>query len=218
LDQVYSLPFLRIWYDVCVLGVNNHLVWKCPTRVLVDHYRRHISANHLEVGVGTGYFLTQCSFGSNSPRLVLLDSNEACLRTTARRLASFHPECVKRSVLDPPLYGGAAFDSIGLNYVLHCLPGSIREKAVVLDHLSALLLPGGVIFGSTLLADGVKRGFLARRHMDVFNALGIFSNSRDSLEDLTRALRERFAEVSIRTQGCAALFSGRKGSRDNLLR
>ncbi len=29
----------------------------------------------------------------------------------------------------------ARFDSIGLNFLLHCLPGTLREKAIVFDHL-----------------------------------------------------------------------------------
>ncbi len=70
-QAVYSLPFLKIWYDIYVLGVNNHLVWKCPTRELVDHYNRHITGNHIEVGVGSAYLLTRCSFPATAPRLVL---------------------------------------------------------------------------------------------------------------------------------------------------
>jgi hypothetical protein len=210
-QAVYSVPFLRIWYDVWVLGVNNHLVWRCPTRDLVDHYTLHISGNHLEVGVGSGYLLSRCSFPTPWPRLVLLDSNEACLAAAGLRLASYRPECVRRNVLEPVSFRGELFDSIGFNYVLHCLPGSIPQKAAALDHLRALLRPGGAFFGSTLLAGGVSRGFLARRHMGLFNRLGIFSNASDTLAELGRALEERFSEVSLRTVGCAALFSARGG-------
>ena len=209
-QAVYSLPFLRIWYDFYVLGVNNHLVWKCPTRELLDHYNRHITGNHMEVGVGSAYLLTRCSFPAPAPRLVLLDLNEACLATAARRLARYRPECVKKNVLEPHLYQGERFDSIGLNYVLHCLPGALPQKAIALDYLSALLRPGGTIFGSTLLAGAVNRGFLAQWHMKLFNALGTFSNSSDTLADLRRVLEQRLSEVALRTVGCAALFSARR--------
>ena len=209
-QAVYSFPLLRIWYDVYVLGLNNHLVWKCPTRTLVDHYTRHITGNHLEVGVASGYLLAHCSFPTAAPRLVLLDLNEACLATSARRLARYRPECVKRNVLEPHLYEGAPFDSIGFNYVLHCLPGPLPQKAIAFTHLAALLRPGGILFGSTLLAAGVPRGYLARLHMKWYNALGAFSNAADSLSDLRIALEQRFADVSLRTVGCAGLLSARK--------
>jgi hypothetical protein len=36
-------------------------------------YARHLSANHLEVGVGTGYFLEHGEFPESEPGLALLD-------------------------------------------------------------------------------------------------------------------------------------------------
>jgi hypothetical protein len=45
--------------------------------------------------------------------------------------------------------------------------------------------------------------------MAVYNKKGVFSNERDNLEALTRALTQRFQHVSIEVVGCAAIFSGR---------
>jgi len=42
-------------YDLWVLGFSNTFVWRCPTRLLLEFYNEHISGNHLDVGVGTGY-------------------------------------------------------------------------------------------------------------------------------------------------------------------
>jgi hypothetical protein len=84
----------------------------------------------------------------------------------------------------------------------------LPEKAIALDYLSRLLRLGGTIFGSTLLTGGTS-GYLARWHIRLFNALGTFSNSSDTLGDLRRVLEERFSEVSLETVGCAALFSAR---------
>ena len=78
-----------------------------------------------------------------------------------------------------------------------------------LDHLQSLMKPGAVIFGSTLLQGGVARSWPARRLMEVYNRKGIFSNERDDIEGLQRALGQRFLSVSIEIVGCAALFSGR---------
>jgi hypothetical protein len=96
-----------------------------------------------------------------------------------------------------------------MNYLLHCLPGSMESKAVVFDHLQALMDPNAVLFGSTLLQGGVTRSWLATRLMALYNRRGIFSNERDDLDGLTRALDQRFRDVSVTVVGCIALFSGR---------
>ncbi|HZM07834.1 MAG TPA: hypothetical protein VFC11_05185 [Methylocella sp.] len=53
-QAVYTKRMLGI-YDWLVLGLSNRLIWRCPTQGLVAHYDRHVTANHLDVGVGTGY-------------------------------------------------------------------------------------------------------------------------------------------------------------------
>jgi 2-polyprenyl-3-methyl-5-hydroxy-6-metoxy-1,4-benzoquinol methylase len=206
-QAVYSERLLRS-YDFLVLGVSNRWIWKCPTARLEEHYRAHVSANHLDVGVGTGYFLDRCRFPSPSPRVALMDLNPTALAYAARRIARYRPETYRRNVLEPIAIDAPKFDSVGINYLLHCVPGSIASKALVFAHLKDLMNPGAVIFGSTLLQGGVSRSWLARRVMDAYNQRGIFSNRADDLEGLRRALGS-FREVSIEVAGCAALFSGR---------
>ena len=101
------------------------------------------------------------------------------------------------------------FDSVGLHYLFHCLPGDVESKSVVFDHVAALMNPGAVLFGATLLQGGVPRKWIAQRLMEVYNRKGIFSNERDDLPSLERSLRKRFKDVSVEVVGCAALFSGR---------
>ena len=69
---VYTKRMLGI-YDFLMLGLSNRLIWRCPTQRLVEHYNRHVTANHLDVWVGTGYFLDRCRFPSNPPRVALMD-------------------------------------------------------------------------------------------------------------------------------------------------
>lgn len=207
-QAVYTKRTLAL-YDFVVLGVSNRLVWKCPTRRLERHYEENVTANHLDVGVGTGHFLDRCRFPSPAPRIVLMDLNAQALEFASRRIARYEPKTVRRNVLEPIVLDTGKFDSIGINYLLHCIPGPIDEKAVVFDHLKAWLNPGGVLFGATLLQGGVARSRVARRLMDAYNRKGIFSNRDDSLEGLKRALDRRFRDVSVEVLGCAALFSGR---------
>lgn len=207
-QAVYTRRTLAL-YDFVVLGVSNPFIWKCPTRRLEEHYARHLSANHLDVGVGTGYFLDRCRFPADAPRVALMDLNPDTLAFAAQRIARHAPKTYRRNVLEPIAFAGEGFDSVGVNYLLHCLPGSLAEKAVVFDHLKALMNPGAVIFGSTLLQGGVPRSALARGLMAAYNRKGIFSNREDDLETLQHELGQRFREVSVEVLGCAALFSGR---------
>ncbi|SEI70203.1 Methyltransferase domain-containing protein [Azotobacter beijerinckii] len=207
-QAVYTRRTLAL-YDFVVLGVSNPFIWKCPTRHLEEHYAQNLSANHLDVGVGTGYFLDRCRFPADTPRVALMDLNPDTLAFAARRIARYVPRTHRRNVLEPIALEGGRFDSVGLNYLLHCLPGSLAEKAMVFDHLKALMNPGAVIFGATLLQGGVPRSILARGLMAAYNRKGIFANRADDLEVLQRELDRRFHDVSVEVVGCAALFSGR---------
>jgi hypothetical protein len=159
--------------------------------------------------VGTGYFLDRCRFPIATPRVALMDLNPQALAFTAQRIARYQPETYRRNVLDPIAIEAPRFDSVGINYLLHCMPGTIESKAVAFDHLKALMNPNAVLFGSTLLQGGVQRSGFAKRLMHVYNKKGIFSNEQDDLEGLQRALSSRFRDVSVQVVGCGALFSGR---------
>ena len=118
-----------------------------------DAGKKRMAPNKI-AGVGSGYFLDHCRFPAESPRVALLDLNANCLEMAAERIARYSPERYEANVLAPLEPEAAKFDSIGLNYVLHCLPGKLAEKAAALSHLQTLLNPGGVLFGSTLLHAG----------------------------------------------------------------
>jgi ubiquinone/menaquinone biosynthesis C-methylase UbiE len=206
-QAIYTRRMLRA-YDLVVLGLSNRWIWRCPTARLERHYAEHVSANHLDVGVGSGYFLDRCRFPSAAPRIALMDLNETALTFAARRIERYAPERYRRNVLEPIAIDGAKFDSVGLSYLLHCLPGSLERKAVVFEHVRALMNPGAVVFGATLLQGGVPRSWLARRVMDLYNARRIFSNREDDLGAIERALAS-FRDVTVEIVGCAALFSAR---------
>ena len=207
-QAIYNRFVLAI-YDVVVLGISNRYIWRCPTRRLLAHYDQHVTANHLDVGVGSGYFLDHCRFPSPAPRVVLMDLNDNALAFASRRIARSSPKTHRRNVLEPIAIDADGFDSIGVNYLLHCLPGPLESKAVALDHLARLLNAGGVVFGATLLGQDVPRSGLAQRLMRTYNAKRIFSNEHDGLAGLEHALRERFRESSLEVVGCAALFAAR---------
>ena len=207
-QAVYTKQTLGV-YDFAVLSVSNQFIWKCPTQRFLDLYNQSVTANHLDVGVGTGYFLDHCQFPSSTPRVALIDLNSSTLEFASQRIARYKPKIYRRNILEPISLDESKFDSVGINYLLHCLPGSIESKSVVFDHLKMLMNPNAVLFGSTLLHSGVSRNWFAKRLMNVYNKKGIFSNQSDDLEGLKRELDKRFKDVLVEVVGCAALFSGR---------
>ena len=112
--SVYT-PATLASYDWFVLGFSNSWAWRCPSSQILDLYNQHVSARHLDIGVGTGYFLDRCRFPSAAPTIALLDLNKNCLATTARRLQRYAPSCHVGNVLQSIEIGMAHFDSIGLN-------------------------------------------------------------------------------------------------------
>ena len=195
-------------YDFVVLKLSNRLAWKCPSSLILDFYNDHITANHLDVGVGTGYFLDKCRFPSPTPHIHLLDLNRNSLEATAQRLQRYQPTTHRANILEP-VQLDAKFDSIALNYLLHCLPGTMRGKGVVFTNLKPLLNPGSVIFGTTILGQGTQPNALARSLMRLYNARGVFGNAQDNLADLENHLKANFRETSTKVVGCVAFFSGR---------
>ncbi|MEZ6854012.1 class I SAM-dependent methyltransferase [Halodesulfovibrio aestuarii] len=207
----YTKPVLSL-YDIWVLGISNSFIWRCPTKHLRYHFRKHVSLNHLDVGVGTGYFLDKCLL-EQKRRLALLDANSTCLDTAAARVKRFKPEVYQGDILAPLNLPCNKFDSISINALFHCLPGAIKEKAVILDTLSEYLYDGGKIFGSTILSHGVRQNFAAQKFMAFYNKKRIFSNTRDYRNGLREELESRFSNVKIEVKGCIAMFSARKGER-----
>jgi SAM-dependent methyltransferase len=206
---VYT-PLALALYDLAVLRISNSFVWECDSHVLLDFYNQHISDKHLDIGVGTGYFLDKCRFPSTAPTIALFDLNPHSLARSAKRLRRYNPSCYLGNALQRIDISMSGFDSISLNYLLHCLPGNLASKSIVFEHVKPLLRDGGVIFGSTILGEGVRHNPLAKKLMKIYNAKGIFSNLSDRRSDLESGLKAHFDEHTIHIAGCVALFSARR--------
>jgi ubiquinone/menaquinone biosynthesis C-methylase UbiE len=204
-QAIYSNWILSV-YNLFVLSYNNRLVWKCSTSEILDFYNHHVSNNHLDVGVGTGYYMSHCTFPSAKPRVALMDLNSNCLRTASKKIGHLQPETYHNSVFNPLGNHVKKFDSISACYLIHCVPGNIREKASAFGALKSVLNPGGKLFGVTLLQGDIKRSLQAKLQMYIFNQMGVFHNTEDDLDGLRWALSQHFKKVSTKVIGCAALF------------
>ena len=208
--QAVYTPLVLAFYDLFVLGFSSRFAWRCSSSDMLAFYDRNVGAKHLDVGVGTGFFLDKCRWPVERPELVLLDLNEHSLKAAARRIQRYRPKAVRGDALRPVDLGGARFDSIGMNFLLHCLPGPLEQKsATVVDNLKPHLASGGAVFGSTILGRGVKHNALGRGLMRVYNKKGIFSNLEDDVEGLQRALAAEFGKVQVELVGAVALFAAR---------
>lgn len=207
---VYSSLVLKI-YDWWVLGVSNRYAWCCPTRlVLLPFFQRHLSKNHLDVGVGTGYYLEHASFAQEQ-RIALLDLNLNSLKFAGARIAPLRPSLVRENVLHPDgRLNAEKFDSISVIYLLHCLPGTMEEKATAaFTFLRNHLTENGTLYGATILGEEAAHNWFGRKLMKLYNKKGIFGNPHDSLLVLRSVLARYFVDVKVRQYGKVALFSAK---------
>src|SRR6188768_755673 len=203
-QREYTPLFLRI-YDPLILGVFAPVIWQCSASRLLEGYRRHVGHRHLDVGPGTGYFLARAGLPDASP-VTLLDPNMNVLSHASRRLRNLDVTTVEADVLKPlPIDG--PFDSAALNGVIHCLPGPLPNKAAAIANVAAVLTPGGVLFGSSILGTSARHTWLGRRILGANNRRGTFDNLGDTAEGLGEILGARFERVELETVGTMAIFA-----------
>ncbi|MDH0746121.1 class I SAM-dependent methyltransferase [Pseudomonas sp. GD03842] len=201
---VYS-PLTLALYDAWVLGVSNRFAWRCGTQsVLLPFFRANVRPRHLDIGVGTGYYLAKAQLSSQT-QVTLLDLNPSSLEAAKRRINRPGTRTIQHDVFKP-IPGGERFDSISLFYLLHCLPGPLEAKSAVFAHLKHNLQPGGVLFGATILGDSAGHNGFGRKLMAVYNKKGIFGNREDTEAGFETQLREHFSDVTLRREGCVLLF------------
>ena len=147
---VYT-PLALAFYDLVVLEFSNSFVWQCAAHVLLDFYNQHISDKHLDIGVGTGYFLDRCRFPSTTPKIALFDLNPHSLAKSAKRLRRYNPSCYMGNALQRIDIGMSGFGSISLNYLflpirsaqfptnweLSGARASAVVRTLITDHVSA---------------------------------------------------------------------------------
>jgi SAM-dependent methyltransferase len=200
----YTSWVLRI-YDLLALDIYGPLVWRCPTRRLVQHYAQHLGRQHLDVGPGSGYFLEHARLPAGAS-VLLVDANRDVLAYASRRLQHLNPSVLRADVC-MPLPVDQRFDSVALNYVLHCLPGPMSRRAPTIRNIAALLEPGGVLFGATVLGTPELHTWLSRAAMRENNRRGIFDNLSDTEDALRDILNQSFEVVDLHVVGSVAVFS-----------
>ncbi|HDC1420843.1 TPA: class I SAM-dependent methyltransferase [Salmonella enterica] len=204
--KVYT-PLTLKFYDWWVLGVSNQLAWRCSTsEYLLPHFLQHLGTKHLDIGVGTGYYLTHIP---ESRLISLMDLNEASLNAASARAGEARIQNkINHDVFEPyPTALHNQFDSVSMFYLLHCLPGNMQAKSCVIRNATQALTGNGTLYGATILGSGVEHNTFGQKLMHVYNRKGIFSNTMDSEQDLTRILSEHFDNVKTTVKGTVVMFS-----------
>ena len=109
--------------------------------------------------------------------------------------------------LEPIQLKAPPFHSIGMNYLLHCLPGTITSKVIVFDSSQAFDSEGCPLFGGTILHRGVKHTVISRQLLAFYDRKGILCNIEDDYAGLQEALAGRFSRFSLETRGAVAIFT-----------
>lgn len=207
-QSAYTRRTLR-FYDLIAYYVDCPLFWRCSVRQLRALYDHNVSGRHLDVGVGSGYLLDRCRFPVAAPQITLIDLNPEVLGYASRRLQRYRPQLRQANVLAPWGVADCSFDSVALCNVLNCAPGPMREKGVAFSYARAALAPGGRLFGTTVLNEGVAHTRRSRLLMKQLNRRGVLDNLRDHKDDLEAALAEEFASYEVAVEGALAFFTAR---------
>ena len=194
-------------YDKFVNEINCEKVWKCSRKHIINNYNSNINYNHLEIGPGTGMFLKKENLNVNLNKLTLVDINNKILNHSRHNLDSEHSN-INSLVYDLFSYeipSNIEFNSVGINYVLHCVPGNLQTK---LDKLIGNLGNNKYnLFGASVICDPLHMNPIAEYELMFLNAVGIFYNNNDTYEELNEYLNNKNYNFSLKKQGYVAIFN-----------
>lgn len=236
--HMYNSWVLNV-YDIWVVGISNSYAWCCPTSsVLHPFFKANFSSNHLDAGVGTGYFLAEAVFDQpatpnvdtyEAQQITLVDLKPNCLSMAAARIKAARPAPAPARTFAADAFeilplkssngsigdertGKEKFDSISLFYLLHCVPGPCSAKPRIFENLKTHLTADGTLYGATILGQGgnVHFNWFASALLGAYNTKGIFGNSRDTKKLFVEVLGRNFDKVESRVEGCVLLFKASK--------
>ena len=196
-------------YNFWNIHFSNRFIWRCPNQHIINLYNSNITDNHLDIGVGAGYYLKHCKWQPNT-LLSLLDINTNNLNIANNKLKHLNPTRYQADIYKPQTFLKGKFNSISITYLLHCLPGDMRAKTSAIKHCSDMLKEGGTLFGATIISNNKHHNSLSKSLINFYNEKGMFSNEFDSVQALAHALNRCLDKVIIETHGCVALFKAIK--------
>ncbi|KAL8708705.1 MAG: hypothetical protein Q9220_006430 [cf. Caloplaca sp. 1 TL-2023] len=213
---IYSQSWLLIIYDWWVLGIVSTYAWACSVPLYtLPWFRSSVrQGQHLDIGVGTGYYLANTDL--TGVQVTLTDLNQDALDATEARLVNEGKakagelQCIQHDITRPLPASCPKFNSISMYYLLHCMPGPVPAKTAVFSHLKHNLTADGVVSGASILGKGVQHNLFGRLIMMFGNRNGMFDNRADNAADFEEALREHFEDVETQVRGAIFLWKASK--------
>ena len=189
-------------YDFFVNHINCKYVWRCDQQNITNKYNRNISKNHIEIGPGTGYFLKDYEFNN----LTLIDVNTNILSECKKNLEK---NCKNINIINTNVFeknnkiAVNHCESVGLNYVLHCVPNNLSIS--INNLVNNIPKKNYQLFGSTVIPPENKYN-LANLEIFILNKMKIFNNKKHSEEDISSYINKNFHKNKINKIGHNLLF------------
>lgn len=189
------------FYDLAVNKINCKYVWRCSENYIFENYKKNIRRKHLEIGPGTGYFLKKIN--NSDIDLTLMDINQPILQFSSNNLkTSFSNVKIRNhNIFEKKIE--EKYDSIGINYVLHCVPGKLEDK---IDKLLNNLNKHGILFGATVISDPERLYFLSKLELKALNKFNVFNNSNDYSQNLINYLNYNQIKYDCNLIGNVLIF------------
>ena len=94
-------------------------------------------------------------------------------------------------------------ESVGINYVLHCVPGNLEYK---FENLLKNLPTNVNIFGASVINDSDKQTSLSKAELYFLNNKGIFNNHQDYSEDFLNFMLNQKINFNHKIIGNVLIF------------
>jgi len=130
-------PLLLKLYDAAVVYASNTLLWRCSRHVQLANYQANLGKRHLDIGPGTGWYIDHANTTLES--LTLLDLNPNSLNAASSTLARYAPVRVTGNILEPLPSSLRDLDSVGANFLFHCVPGDWEAKGTAFGEIAKVL-------------------------------------------------------------------------------
>lgn len=187
--NIGKISFLT--YDFFVNKFVCSYIWRCNENNISKLYDENVSTNHLEIGPGTGFFIRKNKFNN----LYLCDINRDVLDFTKNQLKNNSKNIIsinKNLFLDSNNLNIYDINSVGLSYVLHCVPGNLSDN---LNTLKSNLSNNKnlTIFGSTVINTNNKA--IPNLALLFLNKYGIFSNKYHCYQDLRKFIKDNNGHI-----------------------
>ena len=126
-EEVLYTPWRLAFYDFWVLGLVTSYGWCCPTTTyLLPLFRANVRKNHLDIGVGSGYYLDPSTVPTTT-KLTLIDSESHALAVAKARTKRSDATAIVANVLQPlPL--SQKYDSVSMYSLVQSRLEEERDK------------------------------------------------------------------------------------------